>query len=267
MSTEELLRAGITAAKASDISTASKLLMQVVKADPNSELGWFWLGLCRTDPKQRDYCFRRVLAINPQNSDAARQIEYLHQPIASSQGAPPSLHVDTSQQGTVLPFIETEPVRPEKNNSPAAKKTIPPGRRKKSDRLFLWGLLGLVIFACVAIAGIFALRQLINLTSAPGLGNQVATSVPTVGMATSIPNYEAAFEATSCEFRIPEGANVTCGFAIVPEDRSGDVADTIKIAIAVYHATGSAPKPDPIFIYRVVPEMKPSRGVSAFSNL
>ena len=59
MSNEELLRAGIAAAKASDISTASKLLMQVVKADPNSELGWFWLGLCRTDPKQREYCFRQ----------------------------------------------------------------------------------------------------------------------------------------------------------------------------------------------------------------
>src|SRR6266545_2034887 len=84
MPTEELLKAGVSAAKAKDMATASKLLMQVVQADPNSELGWLWLGLCRTVPEQREYCFRRVLAINPQNSEAERQIRLLHQPAVNS---------------------------------------------------------------------------------------------------------------------------------------------------------------------------------------
>src|SRR6266542_6829074 len=101
MNTEELRRAGITAARAGDIATASKLLMQVVQSDPNSELGWLWLGLCRTVPQQREYCFRRVLAINPQNSEAERQIRLLHQPAVNSATIKPL----TSPISTP-PFVE-----------------------------------------------------------------------------------------------------------------------------------------------------------------
>ena len=86
MTAEELLRAGVTAAKAGDIERASKILAQVVQANPNSELGWLWLGLCRTVPEQREYCLRRVLAINPQNTEARRQMGLLHQPRVDSQG-------------------------------------------------------------------------------------------------------------------------------------------------------------------------------------
>src|SRR5512134_1739560 len=89
MTTEELLQAGITAAKTGEITTASNLLIQVVQTDPNSELGWLWLGLCRTVPEQREYCFRKVLAINPQNSEARRQMESLQVLTVNSQEIEP----------------------------------------------------------------------------------------------------------------------------------------------------------------------------------
>ena len=72
MKIEELLNAGMAAAKAKDAVKAIKLLTEVVQTDPNSELGWLWLGLCVSIPERRDYCFRTVLRINPNNTEAIR---------------------------------------------------------------------------------------------------------------------------------------------------------------------------------------------------
>ena len=58
MTSEELLKAGIASARAGDLEKASKLLTQVVQTIPNSELGWLWLGKCRTIAEQKTYCFR-----------------------------------------------------------------------------------------------------------------------------------------------------------------------------------------------------------------
>ena len=53
-----------------------------------------------------------------------------------------------------------------------------------------------------------------------------------------------------CWFKIPAGANVSCGYVGVPEDRSqpSTAENTIQLAVAVFHSTASQPEPDPVFL-------------------
>lgn len=70
MDNRELLQIGIQAAKEGDFEKASVTLARVVRDDPASEEGWLWLGKSRTVESQKNYCFRQVLQINPQNMEA-----------------------------------------------------------------------------------------------------------------------------------------------------------------------------------------------------
>ncbi len=99
--------------------------------------------------------------------------------------------------------------------------------------LFLIGL-SMVTLACSVLGG-----------EPPTL---VATAIP---IETAVPDAEQLvtvtpsppptflkpfFEETDCELSLPPQVAVTCGFVIVTEDRSGDPADTIRVAVAVYHS-------------------------------
>lgn len=54
-----------------------------------------------------------------------------------------------------------------------------------------------------------------------------ATAVPTP----SLPEYQPIYEAAPCPANLPP-IDIQCGFVIVPEDRYGDVQDTIRLAVA-----------------------------------
>lgn len=59
-----------------------------------------------------------------------------------------------------------------------------------------------------------------------------------------------SFEPVRCWFIVPvdetEGETVTCGWVRVPENRANPTARTIKLAVAVLHATGSQPADTPL---------------------
>lgn len=97
--------------------------------------------------------------------------------------------------------------------------------------------------------------------SLPPLDNEALmvtdTTVPTPSLAptsteapptaTPVPEvYTPVFEPADCSFQVPAGAAVECGFVTVPADRDGDPADTIRLAVAVYHSTSETPAPDPV---------------------
>ena len=46
MSNDALLQAGITAARAGDLTEAAALFARLVKEEPSSEQGWLGLGFC-----------------------------------------------------------------------------------------------------------------------------------------------------------------------------------------------------------------------------
>ena len=80
MANDALLQAALTAARAGDLEEAAVLFARLVKEEPSSEQGWLGLGFCFSDNKQREYCFKRVLAINPNNMQARQSLGLLESP-------------------------------------------------------------------------------------------------------------------------------------------------------------------------------------------
>ena len=84
MSEEDIIKAGISAVKSGDLTRAASLFAQIVKENPSSERGWFLLGMSCATLEQREYCLRRVLAINPNHSDARKQLAGLAKPASTA---------------------------------------------------------------------------------------------------------------------------------------------------------------------------------------
>jgi pimeloyl-ACP methyl ester carboxylesterase len=90
LSKDELLKAAIAATRAGNRAQAAGLFTQVVKLDPNNEQAWLGLGFCLSDPQRRAYCFQRVLAINPANPLAAKELASQPKPPAPPPPPPPA---------------------------------------------------------------------------------------------------------------------------------------------------------------------------------
>ena len=65
-----MLKEAIRIIQAGDKQTGQRLLVQILKNDPNNEVAWLWLSDTATSDKERRYCLDRVLAINPNNQPA-----------------------------------------------------------------------------------------------------------------------------------------------------------------------------------------------------
>lgn len=109
MTVERLLQEGIVAAQAGDLKTANTLLAQVLQTDPESEQGWLWLGMCQTLAERREYCFRRVLSLNPNNTEAQRQMRSLTASPAQSADKPPRATIPPAPAMTPRPSAQASP--------------------------------------------------------------------------------------------------------------------------------------------------------------
>ncbi len=141
MNDGDLLSDGISAAKAGDAKKAAALLAQVVRANPASEAGWFWLGLVCQSSEQRSYCFKRVLALNPSNAKARELLNmptpqadpasptHSAPPVVSSQQSPPTaptlgeipLSASSSLAPTPHPIAQEGPVSEVKHGNTVEK--------------------------------------------------------------------------------------------------------------------------------------------------
>jgi len=59
-------------------------------------------------------------------------------------------------------------------------------------------------------------------------------------------NNAPVFEPADCQFALPEGQTVDCGYLIVPEDRSNPDSPTIRLHVATFRSQSANPAPDPI---------------------
>ncbi len=287
MSEEEILKAGISAARSGDRAKAASYFAQVVKVNPSSEPGWFYLGMCCTAADQREYCFRKVLALNPNNSEARNQLAGLSSPAPMQPAAPASkpapiperkIPMQSSMPAapSVSPFVhEAKPVVPAVDNAPKnrpVQPTIeepqkPASKPKRSNRVLVYSLLILPVMAGCAFGITYLLfpGQAMELLSPlfPGIQTPVPpaaqivpsavafttfTPVPPTPIPSPMPtvSYSPLFEETACPFEKPPGSNVTCGYLVVPEDRTKDPSHTIRLAVAVYHSTSDNPEPHPV---------------------
>lgn len=280
MTEQEILQAGIAALKSGDRQKASSLFAQLVKQYPESEGGWYMLGMTIASNEQKEFCFRRVLSLNPNNLDAKKQLALLSKP----EPAPPppawatqpppfrpnpepaSKPIETQppeqeSRQRVPVFVDydqefeefdKEPEKPDPKKAPA---------KKNNQVIFISVIAGAFILVCSALAG---LAMFTNLFGAPLYQPAPNTPtlppfVPSLPTATSTPAEPAAlptplptiayapqFEQAPCQFEAPFGVNVTCGFAIVPENRTTNTGRTLRLAVAVFHSTNSNHAPDPI---------------------
>lgn len=71
----EKLQKAITAIKKGDKVTGKKLLIEVLRADPQNETAWLWMSTVLKRLDQRKECLEKALAINPDNQNAQRSLE------------------------------------------------------------------------------------------------------------------------------------------------------------------------------------------------
>jgi len=75
----------------------------------------------------------------------------------------------------------------------------------------------------------------------------VPTEEPTVEPTEEPETVTAVYEEANCEFDIPEGRDVTCGWLTVPEDRNNPADDSsIRLHVAQFSSDSANPAPDPV---------------------
>ncbi|MEJ5311935.1 MAG: tetratricopeptide repeat protein [Anaerolineae bacterium] len=72
-----LLQNAIESARLGFYGDAQKLLLQVIRQDPNNALAWLWLAQTLNDPKRQADCLRQALRVEPDNPDALAGVEAL----------------------------------------------------------------------------------------------------------------------------------------------------------------------------------------------
>ncbi len=280
MSEQEYLQAGLSAFKSGDRQKAASILSQLVKEYPGSERGWYLLGMSVSTAEQRQYCFRQVLKINPSNSDAKKQLS-LHSPLpaastpqASTPLPPRSEPVSTPipASGQTLrpapPFIPYDENQEAEENTDqeqkqASEKQALSAKKKRDGQILIASVVaGVAILICASIAVIAILNgsfgrpaspaPQIQVSPSPTLQLPTVTNTSTLLPPTQLPTphptvaYAPLFEEIPCQFENPIQTRVTCGYAIVPENRTVNSSDTIKLAVAIFHSTSNNPAPDPV---------------------
>jgi pimeloyl-ACP methyl ester carboxylesterase len=315
MSNDSLFQAAVTAARAGDLDEAAKLFARLVKEEPTSEQGWLGLGFCFSDKKQREYCFQRVLAINPNSLPARQALGLLKNPgpaeAPTIQRRPSQVAAANPAQSltkpSVSPFIneygamadtdeaafmptgktktavkdqtpeeqkiQAEPPQPEPSLEQSPARPAPKSRQRVKPLVVILSISGMCLLLC--LAGIIYLylsgkaAQFLPANPAPTwtvvslptqadtlTSTETATATKTFTPApptlTPTPTirptfaYTPSFVKAGCRFAPPNGIAVTCGYVLVPQDRSNPHTTSIQLAVAIFHSTNPNPAPDPV---------------------
>lgn len=82
--THEKMNSGISAFRNGNKKIASQLFSEIVKSEPNNEHAWLWLAASIDNLEQKEFCFKKVLSINPENENAKKALLQIKQPSAPS---------------------------------------------------------------------------------------------------------------------------------------------------------------------------------------
>lgn len=127
------LQAGIAAAKAKDVTTARRLLRQVVADDPDSEDGWLWLAAVCDSAAEGQAHLCRVLAINPGNKAAKKGLEYYRAKLAKASASTTTPRPNTPPSG----LVAFDPLHRDDHASESASVTPPPGSTAVTHKLLV----------------------------------------------------------------------------------------------------------------------------------
>lgn len=82
--------------KAGEIEKGKQLLIEVLRQNPRDENAWLWMSRCVTTSEQKEYCFQKVLAINPQNQHAIEGLKRLNNPVSINPPTQPKANQQQS---------------------------------------------------------------------------------------------------------------------------------------------------------------------------
>ncbi len=71
------VQTGIEFFKSGNQAEALRVFIEVLKREPNNEVGWLWLAACVEEAEERKYCFHKALAINPGNASVQEALAAL----------------------------------------------------------------------------------------------------------------------------------------------------------------------------------------------
>ena len=95
---DDLLHQGITAYRAGKQDEARNVFIAVAKQSPDDELAWGWMYQVSVDDKERFYCLKQMLRINPKNEKAKQMLDTL---------AGQDLPLEPAQKNNVTPVAQT----------------------------------------------------------------------------------------------------------------------------------------------------------------
>ncbi len=181
--------------------------------------------------------------------------------------APPSLaptRLAAPPPEPSLPQLELVPTPVPPPQEPAGTPPEPPpAPSQRRLQLLLLILIGVALLALVAVVVLPRLRPApapaVAQASPPAAAGSspeteslasTATARPPTATPTRspapTPSPQPVARETSCPIQPPEGILVDCFKVAVPEDRAGDPADTIHLAVALLHGRGDSISPYPI---------------------
>ncbi|WP_119073018.1 tetratricopeptide repeat protein [Aggregatilinea lenta] len=221
----QLLQQGIAAARGGRPERARDLLQQAVRLDPQNETTWLWLSSVARDDKERLFCLRQLLTVNPENEFALKGLRALGaEPAAASQptASPgvPILDDDkyTRLQSEIDTFLHRyTPLPPSSARAQWAHRTRGRYGERGAQRLRMVAF-GVATLVVVTLAGALvvagdSVRELltgtevaVRSTSAPP-ATATPTASPTPGGATPTPfSAQMAVPPTQVPSGVPQGS-------------------------------------------------------------
>jgi tetratricopeptide (TPR) repeat protein len=80
----DLRQQGIAAAKAGQKDQARQFLQQSIRLEPTSEAAWMWLASVARDQRERLFCLRKIIELNPANEQALKALRQVEETLATS---------------------------------------------------------------------------------------------------------------------------------------------------------------------------------------
>ncbi|MBN1438383.1 MAG: hypothetical protein JW929_03150 [Anaerolineales bacterium] len=111
---------------AGQIVEARALLLDVVRADSKLEAGWMFLSYTLEDPGQKADCLRKVLALNPQNTEAKAALEKLENVLHEGPKPPPRTAELLGETPLIVPAESAAARGALPDESPVAPEDVPP---------------------------------------------------------------------------------------------------------------------------------------------
>jgi FOG: TPR repeat len=158
---QELYAQAIAALQAEDLVKARELLSQLLKIDRKNVSYWLWMSAAVETPKERVYCLREVLLLDPQNQEAILGLRMLGERVpetpAAAPATPPVVHWKTA-----LELADEHPT----------------GQSGLRSRLALYALLGVAVIALIVFGILRAFSPTHTASTSPVM-HWTVTQAPT----------------------------------------------------------------------------------------